>query len=345
MRGGRTKVLRHEHRVGDGEEPMPILLTEEDVKALLSMDHLIATMETALADFSTGRVVQPVRTVLQVGAQKAFYGVMPAYIPRLPALGAKMVTVFASNAERNLPSHLATISLFDPETGALLALVDGRYITEARTAAVSAVSVNYLAKPDAGVLAIIGSGVQARSHLEAIDRVRELRDVRVWSPSAERRNAFVADMSKHVSAPLRAAASAEEAVRDASIVVLVTASREPVVRSEWIAEGAHICAVGACRPDQREMDAGLVARGELWVDSREAALSEAGDILLAIKDGAIDEHHIAGELGTFVASTSRRKDKRLTIFKSLGMGVEDVAAAHLALVRARQAGRGRQFEL
>ena len=319
---------------------MPLLLTESDVKALLPIDHLIATMESTLVDFSRGRTVQPVRTVLEVGESKAFYGVMPAYIPRLPAMGTKQVTVFASNAERNLPSHLATISLLDPETGALLALIDGRYITEARTAAVSAVSVNYLAKPDAGVLALIGSGVQARSHLEAIDRVRQLHDVRVWSPSAARRESFVTDMTPHVTAPIRAAASAEDAVRGASIVVLVTASREPVVRNEWIADGAHICAVGACRPDQREMDAALVARGELWVDSRAGALSEAGDILLAIKDGAIDERHIAGELGEFVASASRRKDDRLTIFKSLGMAVEDVAAAHLALVRARQEGRG-----
>jgi alanine dehydrogenase len=324
---------------------MPLLLTEADVKASLPMDHLIATMEAALVDFSKGRVTQPLRTVLQVGPQKAFYGVMPAYVPRLPAMGSKMVTVFASNAERNLPSHLATITLLDPDTGELLALVDGRYITEARTAAVSAVSVNYLAKPDAGVLALIGSGVQARSHLEAISRVRELEDVRVWSRSSERRDAFVAEMTPHGIAPIRAVASAKEAARDASIVVLVTAAREPVVQNEWIAEGAHICAVGACRPDQREMDAALVARGELWVDSREAALSEAGDILLAIADGTIDQNHIAGELGEFVATASRRKDNRLTIFKSLGMAVEDVAAAHLALVRARQAGRGQSITL
>jgi ornithine cyclodeaminase len=330
--------------------PMPLLLTESDVRALLPIDHLIATMETALADFSLGRVLQPLRTVLQVPTgsaegDKAFYGVMPAYLPRLPALGTKMVTVFGSNAERNLPSHLATITLLDPETGALLALVDGRFITEARTAAVSAVSVNYLAKPDAGVLALIGSGVQARSHLEAIDRVRELRDVRVWSRSSERRGAFASEMGPRVAAPVRAVDSAEEAVHGASIVVLVTAAREPVVRNEWIADGAHICAVGACRPDQREMEASLVARGELWVDSRVGALSEAGDILLAIKEGAIDESHIAGELGEFVASASRRKDDRLTIFKSLGMAVEDIAAAHLAFVRARQAGRGQTIEL
>ena len=319
---------------------MPLLLTEADVKSLLTMDHLIATMDSALADFSRGRVVQPVRTVLQVGPDKAFFGVMPAYLPSLPAMGTKMVTVYASNRERGMPSHLATITLLDPETGELLALLDGRFITEARTAAVSAVSVNYLARPDAGVLALIGSGVQARSHLEAIDRVRQLRDVRVWSPSLEHREAFVREMSDHTTAPLRTAASAEEAVRDADIIVLVTASREPVIQNAWVAEGAHVCAVGACRPDQREMDPALVARGELWVDSREAALSEAGDILLAILDGAIDANHIAGELGTFIASASRRKDNRLTIFKSLGMAVEDVAAAHLAYTLALERGVG-----
>lgn len=325
---------------------MPILLTEDDVRASLTMDHLIATMETALADFSRGRVMQPLRTVLQLpstGHGHAFYGVMPAYLPALPALGTKMVTVFTSNAERGLPSHLATIALLDPETGALVALVDGRYITEARTAAVSAVSVNYLARPDAGVLALIGSGVQARSHLEAIARVRELKDVRVWSPSPDRRQAFATEMASHSPAPIRAVSSAKEAVHDASIVVLVTAAHEPVIQSDWIAEGAHICAVGACRPDQREMDAALVARGEVWVDSRQAALSESGDIVLAIKDGAIEEDHIAGELGTFIAAALRRKDNRLTIFKSLGMAVEDVAAAHLAFSRARQAGRGQSI--
>ena len=324
---------------------MPLLLTEDDVKSLLSMDHLIATMESALADFSRGRVVQPLRTVLQVGPQKAFFGVMPAYLPSLPAMGTKMVTVYGSNLERGLPSHLATITLLDPETGALLALVDGRFITEARTAAVSAVSVNYLARPDAGVLALIGSGVQARSHLEAIDRVRELREVRVWSRTAEKRDAFVKDMAGHTPAPITAAASAQDAVRDADIIVLVTASRDPVIQNEWVADGAHICAVGACRPDQREMDSALVARGELWVDSREAALSEAGDILLAIEDGAITANHITGELGTFVASASRRKDNRLTIFKSLGMAVEDVAAAHLTYVRARDKGVGKEISV
>lgn len=325
---------------------MPILLTEADVRALISMDDLIGVMEDVLAEFSARRVVQPLRAVLQVGVQKAFFGVMPAYLPSLPAMGTKMVTVYGSNIERDLPTHLATITLLDPETGALLALVDGRFITEARTAAVSAVSVKCLAREDAGVLALIGSGVQARSHLEAISRVRRLRDVRVWSRTRDHCEAFVRDMQPHSTAPLRLSASAEEAVKDADIVVLVTASREPVVRNEWIRDGTHICAVGACRPDQREMTAALVARGRVYVDSREGALAEAGDIVLAISDGAIGADHIAGELGEAVVGNGKRRDaKAVTIFKSLGMAVEDVAAAHLALTRAHQEGRGQTITM
>lgn len=324
---------------------MPILLTEDDVRALVTMDDLIDTMERALSEFSAREVAQPLRSVLEIGPQKSYFGVMPASIPSLPALGTKLVTVFGSNPERGLPTHLATIILLDPDTGALLAIVDGRYITEARTAATSAVSVKHLARTDAGVLALIGSGVQARSHLEAIARVRQLREVRVWSRSADNRNAFVRDMQSHTGAPLRATASAEEAVRGADIVALVTAAREPVVRNEWISNGTHLCAVGACRPDQREMAAALVARSLLYVDSRQGALAEAGDIVLAMKDGAIAPSHIVGELGELVAGTCRRRgsDDQVTIFKSLGMAVEDVAAAHLAYARAVERGVGSRF--
>lgn len=326
---------------------MPILLTEADVKALVTMDDLIETMEGALAEFSSRQVEQPLRTVLQVGSRKSFFGVMPASIPSRAALGTKLVTVFASNTERGLPTHLATIVLLDPDTGALRALVDGRYITEARTAAASAVSVKHLAKKDAGVLAVLGSGVQARSHLEAIDRVRSLSEVRVWSRTAANCETFVREMEAHTSADLHSAASAEEAVRGADIIVLVTAAREPVVRNEWIADGAHVCAVGACRPDQREMDAALVARGLVYVDSREGALAEAGDIVLAIQDGAISQSHITGELGELVAGRckGRTSDEQVTIFKSLGMAVEDVAAAQLVYERAQSRGGLTTFEL
>jgi ornithine cyclodeaminase len=326
---------------------MPLLLSEQDVRTLLSMDDLIAAMETALAQFSSRRVQQPLRTVLQVGEQHAFFGVMPASVGEPAAMGTKLVTVFGSNAAIGLPSHLATIVLLDPATGALLAVMDGRYITEARTAAVSAVSAKLLAREDAAVLAILGAGVQARSHLEALSRVRAIREVRVWSPNAESRERFAQEMAPRAGAPVMPQASAQEAVTGADIVALVTASREPVVRSEWIADGTHICAVGACRPDQREMDTPLVARGRVYVDSLTGALAEAGDIILPIKEGAFDAANIAGELGQLVARAvdGRTSPQDVTIFKSLGMAVEDVAAAHLVYQRAAERGLGRAFVL
>lgn len=326
---------------------MPLLLSEADVRSLLPMSDLIAAMERALVEFSAARVQQPLRTVLEVGAQKAFFGVMPAFVPADQALGTKLVTVFHENRRLGLTSHLATILLFDPETGALDAVVDGRYITEARTAAVSAVSAKLLAARDASTLALIGSGVQARSHLEALALVRPLREVRVWSPTAANREAFVTEMQPHVTARLVAAASAREAVTGADVVALVSSAREPVVRSEWIADGAHVCAVGACRPDQREMDTALVARARLIVDSRVAALAEAGDIVIPLKEGAIDASHIGGELGAVAAGAveGRRRAGEVTVFKSLGLAVEDVVAAHLALVRAAERGLGRGFVL
>src|SRR6476619_7118840 len=255
------------------------------------MPDLIDAMQSVLAEFSTGATQQPLRTVLQIGEAKSFFGVMPGYVPMLDAMGTKLVTVFESNPARGLPSHLATIVLLDPSTGALRAIVDGRYITEARTGAVSAVATRLLARADAAVLALIGSGVQARSHLTALAHVRALREVRVWSPDPGRRSAF-ADGAES-PCPVRAVGSAREAVDGADLVALVSASRQPVLEAAWIAPGTHICAVGACRPDQREMDTPLVRTARLFVDSRVAALAEAGDVLLPIAEGAFAADHIA----------------------------------------------------
>jgi alanine dehydrogenase len=326
---------------------MPVLLSEQDLRMVLSMRDLITAMEAALGRFSSREVVQPLRTVMEVGMQKAFFGVMPGFIPDLPALGTKVVTVFPSNIAAGLPSHLATIVLLDPMTGELLAIADGRYITEARTAAVSAVAVKLLALPHASRLGIIGSGVQARSHLEAIALVRDLSTVRVWSPNASRCAAFGREMQPRTTAPIVTAASARDAVDGADVVVLVTAARDIVVRHEWIQAGAHVCAVGACRPDSREMDSALVSHARLFVDSRTAALAEAGDILIPIAEGIIDETHIAGELGEVALGVvpGRTSDTDITVFKSLGMAVEDVAAAHLAYVKAAERGLGRGFVL
>jgi alanine dehydrogenase len=324
-----------------------LLLTERDLRSLLSMEDLIAAMHAALAEFSAGRVQQPLRTVLEIGAQRAFFGVMPAHLPTQGALGTKLVSVFAANHALGLPSHLATILLFDDTTGELLSVMDGRFITEARTAAVSAVSARLLARPEASVLAVLGSGVQARSHVEAFAHVRSLREVRVWSPTAAHREAFAREVGAGMDARVISAASARAAVDGADLIVLATAAREPVIHGEWVAPGAHIAAVGACRPDQREMDGALVARARVFVDSRTGAMAEAGDIVLAVREGMFDPAMIAGELGELAAGAvpGRTTSDQVTLFKSLGMAVEDVAAAHLAYVRATERGLGRGVPL
>lgn len=329
---------------------MAKLLTEADVRTALKMPKLIDAMEGALAAFSAGRVTQPVRTVLEVGADHNYFGVMPASVDDEKAVGAKLVTVYHGNHARGLASHQATIVLLDHETGELVALLDGRYITESRTAAVSAVSVRHLANKDASVLAILGSGVQAKSHLEAIGHVRNLSEVRVWSPTAAHRDSFAQEQQAvtrqrrgpggQAGFPIRACASASEAVRGASIIVLVTASKTPVIDLADVAEGAHICAVGACRPDQREMGSALVASARVFADSRAAAFKEAGEILIPLGEGAIKDAHVLGELGQVIAGhlTGRTSPKDITIFKSLGLAVEDVIAAKLA-VQASQSAR------
>ena len=325
---------------------MPVLLSEKDVRAVLSMDDLIATMETALDRFSSGGVRQPLRNIIDVGGH-GFYGVMPAYVSGPAALGTKLVSVYHGNAERGLPSHLATIVLQDPETGGLLAILDGRYITEARTAAVSAASAKHLARKDARVLAVLGSGVQARSHIDALTRVREFDEIRVWGRHEGRVRALLENVPPHARARLVASPSPGDAASGADVIALVTASREPVLSRSSVGDGAHICAVGACRPDQREMDTALVRDARVFVDSRSGALAEAGDIVLPIKEGAFDAGHIAGELGDVFGGrlAGRRGATEITIFKSLGMAVEDVAAARLAFERASERGLGRGFVL
>lgn len=325
---------------------MAIVITENDVRQLLRMPDLIDTMEAALRSFSEGSVQQPLRTVLKVGADIAFFGLMPAFQPEPAALGAKLVTVAPRNAVKGLPTHLATILLMEPTTGELLALVDGRYITEARTAAVSAAATRALARPDASVLAILGCGVQARSHLEALALVRTLREVRVWSRTAEHRTRFADEHRDRVPGVV-AMESARDAVAGADLIVTATASAEPVLRSDWVADGAHICAVGACRPDMREVDTPLVQRAKVYVDSRAGALAEAGDLVIPIEEGAYAAERIVGEVGELFAGrvSGRTSDRDITLFESLGMAIEDIAAADMVYRRASQVGLGRGLVL
>jgi alanine dehydrogenase len=293
-----------------------MMLDEKAVRGLLQMRELIPVMASALADLSGGKVVQPMRVMVPVAEHQGFLGVMPAYGG---ALGAKLVTFYPNN--KGIHTHHAMILLFRPETGEPLVIMDGRLITEMRTAAVSAVATQRLARPDASVLAILGAGVQARSHLEALRLVREFREVRVWSPVSAR--AFA---ERH---GIRASASAEEAVRGADVVVVATTSMAPVLHGEWLSPGAHVNAVGAPRPTWRELDDDALAKSRIYVESREAATRESGDVIAA--GGAF------AEIGEVVSGTQpgRKSESEITIFKSVGVAVEDVAAADLVYRKAQ----------
>src|SRR5437867_2683354 len=292
----------------------PLFLDEEQVRKHLRMADLIPAMEKALIDFSAGKVTQPVRSVIKVdvAAATGFLGLMPALTP--DGLGLKAVTFYPSNADRGIPTHMATIFLVDPETGTPLAIMDGRLITEMRTAAVSAAATKLLAPPDAKILAVLGSGVQARSHVEALRLVRQFEEVRVWSPTKEHAKQFAEEIGG-------TAVSAEEAVRGADVVVTVTNSKEPVLKGSWLKSGCHVNAIGACRPDWREMDDEAMSN-VVFVDSREGAMKESGDVILS---GA----KIYAELGESLAGKVPPRTRETTIFKSLGMAVEDIAAGTL----------------
>ena len=290
----------------------PLFLNEEQVRQHLRMVDLIPAMEKALIDFSAGKVTQPVRSVIKVDPPGGFLGLMPALTPH--GLGLKAVTFYPSNAERGIPTHMATIFLVDPETGTPLAIMDGRLITEMRTAAVSAAATKLLAPPDAKILAVLGSGVQARSHVEALRPVRQFEEVRVWSSTQKHAKQFAEEIDG-------TAMSAEEAVCGADVVVTVTNSKTPVLKGSWLKRGSHVNAIGACRPDWRELDDEAMSN-VVVVDSREGALKESGDIILS---GA----KIYAELGEALAGTVPTRAKETTIFKSLGMAVEDIAAAIL----------------
>ncbi len=316
---------------------MPLWLTESDVRAVLEPLELIDAMEAALTAFSAGEIVQPVRTVLEIASQ-SFFAAMPAFHGGRSILGAKLVSVVPTNAARGLPTHMASISLFDAQTGQMAAVVDGRYITEVRTAAASAVSLRHMGRRDARVLAILGSGVQAGSHLEALTAVHPFAEIRAWSPTAANLERFVKSAPQAVTA----AASAEDAVRGADAVVLVTNSPTPAIDNRWVNDGAHVMAVGACRPSQQEVDPALVARARLVVDSRDAALRESGDILRPIAEGRFSASHVTAELGEVACrkKPGRANDREVTLFKSLGLAVEDLVAADLAYRRACEKGLG-----
>ncbi len=290
-----------------------LTLDEARVRTVLRYDTLVPAMAAALTDLATGRATQPVRTILPVSDHAGLFALMPGIYGDI--MGAKLVTVYPANTERGLPSHQATIQIFRSSTGEPLATLDGRLITEMRTAAVSALAVSVLAPPHTRTLAILGSGVQARAHAAALRSVRPIDTIRVWSRTPAHAERCAADIG---ATP---AATPQAAVRDADIIVTVTNSPTPLLLGAWIPDTACVVAVGAVGPTRRELD-GNALRGSVIVDSREAALQESGDILIA---GA----PIYAELGEILTGAIPRPTRGPVVFKSLGLAVEDLAAARL----------------
>ena len=324
-----------------------LVIGQEEVRRLLSPADCIEVMAGAFAALARGEALQPLRTAHRLPGDRGLLAVMPAYLGDIDAPGIKVITVFPGNHGTELDSHQGAILLFEGERGQLVAVVDATEVTAIRTAAVSGLATRLLARADAGDLAILGSGTQARSHLAAMAAVRRLRRVRVWSRDPARAAAFAESARSEQACDVAAVASAREAVTGADLVCTTTSAREPILEGAWLSPGAHVNAVGACLPVVRELDGEAVARARLIVDRRESALAEAGDILLARAEGAIGADHIAGELGEVLIGTcpGRRADDEITLFKSLGIGIEDIAAAHFIHRRAREQGAGVALQL
>lgn len=326
-----------------------LVLSADDVTSLMPMRECIQVMRDALSALARGEAVLPLRTVMRVPG--GFLGVMPGLINagdgREGALGMKAVSVFPGNAERGIDTHQGAVLLFEADTGRLSALMDGGAITAIRTAAVSGVATDTLARSDATDLAILGAGVQAGTHLEAIEAVRPLKRVRVWSRNPERAQVFAAEQKARYSLPIEAVRDAEAAVRGADIVTTVTSSAEPILQRGWLKEGAHINAVGSSIPTSREIDSDTLAASRLFVDRRESALNEAGDLLFPMREGRVNADHIQAELGEVLVGKlpGRRSDTELTLFKSLGLAVEDVASAAFIARRARETGVGQTVRM
>ncbi len=324
-----------------------LLLDASDVRALLTPEDCVAVLEEAFATFARGTVVQPLRVVAWRPDEHGAMASMPAFIGEPPILGAKVIAVFPANRSRGIPSHQGVVVLHDPEDGRLLAILDAGAVTSLRTAAASALATKILANADATVLALLGSGEQAREHLRALCTVRPICEVRVWSRTPGHALEFAKRALDMHGLTVRAAKSAEEAVRGAEIICTLTAATAPILRGEWLAEGAHVNAVGASTPAFRELDAEAVARSRLFADSRASLAAESMDYLGALKEGAIGEDHLLGDLGDLVTGRVRgRTDHReITLFKSLGLALEDLAAARMVLQRAREQGRGTPLAL
>ncbi len=324
-----------------------LVLDQQTVTALLPMRACIDLMASTLAALARGEAVLPLRTVIRIPDSRDAFAVMPAALTAPRTIGAKIITVFPGNHGTAFDSHQGAVLLFDATNGTLAALLDATSITTIRTAAVSAVATRALARPNASSLAILGAGVQGHSHLEAMCAVRPIKTLAVWSRSAEHARQLADVGRERFGLDARVAGTARDAVRDAEVICTCTSSTEPVLEGAWLAPGTHVNAVGASTPNAREVDSALVVRARLYVDRRESALKEPGDILVPLQSGEIRAEHIIAEIGELLIGRGegRRDEGEITLFKSLGLAVEDLASAAHVYDEAVRTNAGVRVEL
>jgi ornithine cyclodeaminase len=323
-----------------------LVINQNDVRTLLSMGDCIEAVREALAELARGEGIQPLRPVMWLPERVGALGMMPGYLGGIDTMGIKTVTVFPGNAGTDYDSHQGSIMLFDGANGRLKAVIDATEITAVRTAAASAVATDVLARSESSVLAILGSGVQAGSHIEAMCQIRPIEEVRVWSRQSANAQRLV-DATTSSGINIRGVASVAEAVGGADIICTTTASAEPILMGAMLEPGMHINAVGSSVPFARELDAEALVRSRLFVDRRESTLNEAGDYLMAKQEGTVGEADILAEIGELIigAAAGRRDDSDITLFKSLGLAVEDIAAGDLVYRNALAAGAGTRLNL
>jgi ornithine cyclodeaminase/alanine dehydrogenase-like protein (mu-crystallin family) len=312
------------------------IINQKEVEELLTMRECIGLMEKVLMSLAKGEAILPLRPVMWLPEKNGALALMPSYLANPASMGVKVISVFPANTTTEYDSHQGVILLFETVNGRLLAIIDATSVTAIRTAAASGAATKILAREDANDLAILGSGVQAKTHLEAMLVSRNIRNVRVWSPNTDHLRNFVQRESKRHNIEIKASTTAEEAIRNADLICTTTSCKEPIVLFDWLAPGAHINAVGACVPTTRELDSNTVARSRLYVDRLESALNEAGDFLIPKKEGLIDENHIQGEIGEVLIGRKKGRSSHdeITIFKSLGIAVEDLASANFLYEQA-----------
>lgn len=313
-----------------------LILSESEIRSIIDIDELIAALQKAQIQYSTGRAVMPVRLVVPLPQIDGRITSMPGYLHEDKALGMKVVTYFQNNPQRGLPAILATIMLFSAETGELIAVMDGSYITAIRTACASALATKNLANPSTPVLGVLGAGVQAKAHIEALRRVRKFSFIKIYSPSEMSGARLKHQLEEEIGVPIERTNSANSTVDGADVIVTATTAKEPILACGWIKPGAHINAVGSHRPELRELDGETLARARIVVDSRAAIMAECGDVLLALQEGSLPQNPTLTEIGEVLAGTKpgRTRADEITVYKSVGIAVQDVATAQLVYHKA-----------